>query len=107
MKEMQKNSIIRPSKSSWALPVTLVRKPDGSIQFCINYQKLNARTKKDVYLLPRIDDTLNKLARKKYYITMDLASGSWQIELKENDKEKTAFIISAGLWEFNIIPFGL
>jgi len=107
VREMLKNGIIRPSKSPWSSPVVLVSKPDGSIRFCIDYRKLNSITKKDVYPLPRIDDTLDRLNQKRYFSTMDLASGYWQIPIKESDKEKTAFISCAGLWEFNVMPFGL
>ena len=60
-------------------------------------------TKKDVYLLPRIDDILDRLGNKSYFTTLDMASGYWQIAIREEDKEKTAFISCAGLWEFNVI----
>ena len=107
VKEMHQNKIIRPSKSAWASPVVLVRKPDGSIRFCVDYRKLNSVTKKDVYPLPRMDDILERLAGKKMFTTLDMASGYWQIEIDEKDKEKTAFICSAGLYEYNVMPFGL
>lgn len=105
--EMLKNNIIRASKSPWASPVVLVNKKDGSIRFCVNYQKLNKVTIRDVYPLPRIDDSLNCLGRAKYFSTFDLASGYWQIPMAEEDKEKTAFVSHVGLYEFNTMPFGL
>ena len=59
------------------------------------------------YPLPRIDATLNSLVGCKYFTTLDLASGYWQVALEESDKEKTAFSTSQGHYEFNVMPFGL
>jgi hypothetical protein len=56
---MLKENIIRKSKSAWAAPVLLVDKPNKGVKFCVDYQKLNKITKKNIYLLPRIDNTLN------------------------------------------------
>ena len=78
--EMAQNGIIRQSHSSWSSPVVIVRKPDGSARFCIDYRKLNKVTKKDVYPLPRIDDILDHLGNKSYFTTLDMASGYWQIQ---------------------------
>ncbi|CAB5212247.1 unnamed protein product [Rhizophagus irregularis] len=61
----------------------------------------------DAYPLPRIDDLLEKFRVAKWVTIIDLASGYWQIEMEEEDKEKTAFICSQGLYEFNVMPFGL
>ena len=74
---MLQQGVIKPSKSPWASPVVLVAKKDGSMCFCIDYQKLNAITKKDVFPLPRIDDALDMLATcsARYFSTLDLASG--------------------------------
>ena len=69
--------------------------------------KVNSVTKKDSYPLPRIDDTLNALGRAKYFTTLDLQSGYWQVALEEKSKEVTAFTSSKGHWEFNVLPFGL
>ena len=70
---------------------------------------LNKRgsTRKDSYPLPRIDDTLESLAGASWFPTLDLKSGYWQVELDAQDKEKTAFTTNPGLWQFQVMPFGL
>ena len=107
IKSMLDDGIIRPSTSPWAAGVVLVAKKDGSLRFCIDYRKLNAITTKDVYPLPRIDDTIDAIGPCTFYTTLDLAAGYWQIELDEEHKAKTAFISHEGLFEFNRMPFGL
>lgn len=72
-----------------------------------NYRKLNNITKKDSYPLPRIDHTLGTLSGMKWISTLNLKSGYWQVEMHSKDKEKTAFSTGKGLWQFNVIHFGL
>ena len=107
LNDMLDNNIIRPSSSPWGSPVVLAKKKDGSVRFCIDYRKVNEVSRKDAYPIPRIDETLDALAGAKYFSTLDLASGYWQVELKEEDREKSAFVTSKGLYEFNVMPFGL
>ena len=104
---MLAKNIIKPSRSPWASPVVLVMKKDGTFRFCVDYRKVNAVTKKDVYPLPRIDDTIDRLQGASYFSSIDLAYGYWQIEVDEKDREKTAFITPDGLYEFQVMPFGL
>ena len=98
---------IRESWSAWASPVTLAGKKSGKYRFCIDYRKLNAVTKPDAYPLPRIDELLEKYETAKWFTSLDLSAGYHQIEMEEQDKEKTAFICSKGLFEYNVMPFGL
>ena len=107
VQKMLKNKVIRPSTSPWSSPIIMVRKKDGSWRFCIDFRKLNSVTHKDAYPLPRIDETLESLAGSTIFSTLDLASGYWQVELEESDKEKTAFSTTEGHFEFNVMPFGL
>ena len=108
VQQMLSSNVIRPSNSPWASPVVMVRKKDGSLRFCVDFRQLNAATVKDAHLLPRIDDLLDALHGAKWFSTLDLKSGYWQVPIAEQDKEKTAFRTSSGqLFEFNQVPFGL
>ena len=71
--------------------MVLVRKKDGGCRLCIDLRKLNSRTVKDGYALPRIDDTLDCLHGPKWFSTLDLKSGYWQVELEEEAKPLTVF----------------
>lgn len=64
-------------------------------------------TVKDAYPLPRIDESIDALGGSRWFSTLDMMSGYWQIEVDESDKQKTAFTAHKGLFEFYAIPFGL
>ncbi|KAG1940729.1 interleukin-1 receptor accessory protein-like 1-A [Pimephales promelas] len=104
---MLDGGIIRESSSPWAAPIVLVRKKTGAWRFCVDYRKLNSVTKKDAFPLPRIEDSLTSLTQATWYSTLDLASGYWQVQVDERDREKTAFTTPFGLFEWDRMPFGL
>jgi hypothetical protein len=104
---MKNQGIIRPSCSPWATPVVLVTKKDGGVRFCIDFRSLNEKTKSDAYPLPHPVDILDSMNGASWFCTLDLKSGFWQIEMKEEHIEKTAFCVPGGHYEFLRMPFGL
>ncbi|CAF3331006.1 unnamed protein product [Rotaria socialis] len=107
IQQMLHDGIIEPANGPYAAPVTLQPKKDGSLRFCVDFRQLNSATVRDVYPIPRIDDTLDQLQNAKYFTSMDLKSGFWQIELDDESRPKTAFTTHAGLYHFTVMPFGL
>ena len=107
LREMLNNGIVEPSEGPWSSPIVLAKKKDGTLRFCVDYRKVNTITKRDAYPLPRIDDTLGTLGGFKFFTTMDLASGYWQVEMAPEDRPKTAFSTPEGLYQFRVMPFGL
>ena len=105
--DMQEQGVVKPSNSPWASPIVLVPKKDGSLRFCVDFRRLNAITRKDVYPLPRVEDILDTLGEAKYFTSLDLASGYWQVELDQDARAKSAFTTHHGLFEFVRMPFGL
>ena len=111
-KEVQKmldEDVIEPSISPWNSPICLVlKKQTGEWRFCVDLRKLNSITRTDTYPLPRIDETLEKLSNSKFYSTLDMASGYWQISLNKADRPKTSFAIPGlGSFSFKVMCFGL
>ena len=104
--EMKGQGIIEPSLSLWASPIVLVKK-NGSLRFCVNYQKLNKVTTRDSYQLPRVEDILDSMHGAEWFTTLDLRSGYWQVEVEPSDRTKTAFSTPYGLYQFRVMPFGI
>ena len=86
---------IKPSDSLWSSPTVLVKKKDGILRFCMDYRRLNCVTKKNTFPLPPINDSLSMLADQRWFSTLDLASGYWQVGMTERAKERSAFAMPA------------
>ena len=105
--QLQEKGIIRPSTSSWASPLVLVRKKNGKLRVCVDYKKLNSMTTKAAFPLPHIQDCLDSVAGSTFFTTLDLISCYHQVKIKEEDIPKTAFVTKYGHFEYVTMPFGL
>ena len=109
IRKMQEANVIQPSSSPRSSPIVLVKKKVGTLSFCfcVDYRRLNSVTKADTFPLPRMDDILDQLGNCKFFSTLDLKSGYWQIKVHPNSQEKAAFVAHQGLCEFRVMLFGL
>lgn len=106
--QMLAEGIVEPSHSPWSSPVILVKKPGGSVRFCVDYRKVNSVTKKDAYPLPYVSSILDRLRDAKYLSSIDIKSAYWQVPVEKKSREKTAFTVpNRGLFQFTRMPFGL
>ena len=111
--DMLDAGVIVPSSSAWSSPVIIVPKKkdpqskEPQYRFCTDYRKLNSVTKKNSAPLPNIADTLDSMEGSTVFSALDLRQGYWQIPLKEEDQEKTAFVTHRGLFQYTRVAFGL
>ena len=111
--KMLQQGVLVPSRSPYASNLLLVRKPDPSSEegvknrVCASFVRLNKQTVKDSYPLARISYIFDRVGNSKWFSTMDLLSGFWQVMIKPEHRHKTAVITMRGLYEFMVMPFGL
>lgn len=107
IKEMLDAGIIKRSNSPWLSPVIIVPKKDGSKRVCIDFRKINAVTIMPAPSIPSTEDIFYSLGKSKFRSCLDLKSGFWQVPIREEDKEKTAFSTGDQLFQMEVMPFGL
>lgn len=105
--QLLRKGVIQESSSAYVSPVVVVRKSDGTIRLCVDYRKLNQKTMRDAFHLPRIDESFDALQGAKFFSSIDLASGYHQVAVAEHDRHKTAFTTPFGLYEHLRMPFGV
>ena len=107
IRRMRDAGVIEPATSEWASPIVPAPKKDGSLRFCVEYRRLNAKTVRDAYPRPRIDDCLNSLGDAEIFTTLDCNAGYWQVPVAPEDRDKTTFTSYLGTFRYTRMPFGL
>ena len=105
--EWLEKGIIRPSCSDYASPVVVVRRKGGAPRVCVDYRALNKKIVRDHFPLPVIEEQLDKLTHARIFSVIDLKNAFHHVEVDEESRKFTAFVIATGQFEFNFTPFGL
>lgn len=98
---------MEPSGSTYATPIIIVKKKDGTNRYCIDFRKINKHTNFDAVPMPDQEAIMTRISGSKYFSKLDLCKGYWQIPLDEQSKKVTAFQRSIGLLQFVMMLFGL
>ena len=98
--------VIEPSVSPWGFPVVVVYR-NGKARLAVDYRKLNAHTIPDEFPIPRQSEIIQALSGSQVLSSFDALAGFTQLEIQEEDRDKTAFRCHLGLWQFRRMPFGL
>ena len=107
IRDMLSLGVIERSNSSYASPVVMIRKKDGSVRFCIDFRKLNKVIMFDPEPIPNPETLFGELHDSKYFSKIDLTKGYWQVPMSERSRAKTAFVTTEGQYQFRFMPFGL
>ena len=108
--ELVKDGVIGPSSSPMASPLVCVLKGKdgkGGVRLAVDYKYVNSFTQNDAYVMPNLNDLIQKVGSAKFITTTDCRSGYWQLPIKHEDRWLTAFAYDGGLWEWTRLPFGL
>ena len=83
------------------------KKKGNQLRFCCDFRYLNSVTVKDIYPIPRIDESLSKLGDANFFTTLDIGSAFWEVPLRKHDRDKTGFACELGLFQWKRMLFGL
>ena len=108
LRQLQEMGVIEESSSAWCSPVVLVRKKCGDLRVCVDYRFLNAKTKKDSYRIPSIEELIDMLGGSTWFATLDVSASYHQVEIDPQHRERTAFTVGPlGFFQYRRMPYGL
>ena len=105
--ENLRRGFIRHSQSPAAAPILFVKKADGSLRLCVDYRGLNKITIKNRYPLPLIGEIFGRVGKAKFFTKFDVREGYHRLRIAKGEEWKTAFRCRYGLYEYQVMPFGL
>lgn len=107
VEELLNNGQIESSASPYCSPIVLVKKKDNSWRMCVDFRKINENSERDAYPMPHIPFILNRLKKARFVSSIDLKNGYWQIPIRAQDRQYTAFVVPGkGLFQWRVMPFG-
>ena len=107
LQELLDKGFVRPSFLPWGAPILFVKKKDGTLRMCIDYQQINKVTVKNKYPLPRIEELFDQLKGAGVFSKINLRSRYYQLRVKEVEVPNTVFRTRYGHYELLVMPFGL
>lgn len=107
LERWKKLEVVEECTTEFASPLVPVRKANGNIRVCLDSRRINSVTKKDAYPMRNMAEIFHRLKKAKYFSIVDLKDAYFQIPLKENSRNYTAFRTPKGLFRFKVVPFGL
>ncbi|RXN17021.1 RNA-directed DNA polymerase-like protein [Labeo rohita] len=109
LRRMEGNGVIEPvtDPTDWCAPMVPVPKPNGKVRICVDLKKLNEAVKRERYVLPTAEEIIAKLSSATVSLSLDAASGFWQIPLHPESSKLTTFITPFGRHSFKHLPFGI
>ena len=105
--ELLANDILDYSTSNWSSPVCPVRKPDGSLRLCIDYRQVNKVITKEEYPMPNLNKCIYRPGKVKFFTTLDLVRGYYQLPIEKSSRKYTAFCTQQHQYEWKRLSFGL
>ena len=105
--ELLSAGVISKSKSPFSSNIVLVRKKTGELRMCVDFRMLNEKCTRDNYRIPRVDMLLDSLKGAKYFCSLDMFSGYYQVKIFSDHRERTAFTTPVGFFQYERMPFGL
>lgn len=106
--EMLEAGVIEPSNSPYSSPPVLIERPGKKPRFCVDFREINTITADETSSLPRIQEAIKDMGNAKFFSTLDLKAGYWQVPMDPESKKYTAFCTPDGaVYHFTVMPFGL